>query len=253
MWLSPAFLNWRILVQVAYNDLDWKRAYEIWAHSERILQQYNDEFHLTDAITTLKRAMSHRLQLLKTIYRLDTIPLPKIPKRAIEQLAFLGIVRPTMLSRLIEIRNMIEHEDAAPPTCDRCIELLDFVWYFLRSTDRAGICQPTEIEFESTPYTEGVDNTYTLVLGMNPQNNWRLGFGAWVSASMLQENGQHGWFEVEVNRKQTRDEARQGILDSQAHEKRKVDDLRVEGLLVGPECELRRVFELYFELAVTGL
>jgi hypothetical protein len=35
------------------------------------------------------------------------------------------------------IRNDIEHKDASPPSIDRCVELADVTWYFLKTTDYA--------------------------------------------------------------------------------------------------------------------
>jgi hypothetical protein len=40
-----------------------------------------------------------------------------------------------MLKRLIDIRNIVEHQDSSPPSTDECQMFADLVWYFLRSTD----------------------------------------------------------------------------------------------------------------------
>jgi len=99
MWLSPEFLHWHTFVQDRLNNAgaDWERAYKIWAHAEEILEQHDDELDLVDAVTTLKRAMNHRLQFLKDTYSFKTIPVKSKPQRTIEQLAFWGIVRPTVI------------------------------------------------------------------------------------------------------------------------------------------------------------
>jgi hypothetical protein len=253
MWLSPEFLDWTAYTQVSFTDGNRERAYEIWSHSEQTLGQYGDDFHLVDAITTLKRSMSHRLQLLKTLYGFDAMPLTGIPKRTIEQLAFFGIVRPVMLSRLIDIRNAVEHEDSAPPDPGTCHELLDFVWYFLRSTDRLVAWQTTEIELESEPYTDGFDNCYELVLDFDPPRNWTPYFQGWVSPSMLSASKRDNWFEVQLDRMETRDEVRSHIQgDLSAHEHRYSDDLFIKGSVMGPENRMRTIFDLYFQLATIG-
>ena len=255
MWLSSEFLNWYAFVEnrLDSDDFGWKRAYEIWTHAEQVLDQHSDEFHLVDVVTTLKRAMTHRLQLLKNTYIFDAIPVRGTPQRTIEQLAFWGIVRPTMLVQLIHIRNAVEHQDATPPTQVRCKELLDFVWYFLRSTDRLAGSTPSRVEFVSESYTEGIDNTYDLELAISPQNSWKLEFAGWINASALSESRQDGWLEIQLSRRETRDEVRSHVVwDSTAHENRKADDLRIEGTIIGPESKLRRIFDLYFELAFTG-
>lgn len=255
MWLSSEFLNWDVYVQGYLNnsDADWERAYTMWTHAEQVLAQYSDEFHLIDAITTLKRATSHRLQLLKNTYNFDMIPVAGKPKRTIGQLAFWGIIRPTMLVRLIDIRNAVEHEDATPPPRERCLELLDFVWYFLRSTDRLTIYPPMEIVYESGAYTDGIDNTYYLALDINPKNNWRVNIDGWVNATLILESQQNDWFEVQISHRETRDEVRSHIHDTKAHENRKEDDLYIKGTIIGPESKLRKFFDVYFELALTGL
>jgi len=255
MWLSPEFLDWYAHVQERLNndDAGWERAYKIWAHAEQVLEQYNDEFHLVDAVTTLKRVMSHRLQLLKNTYDFGTIPVTGKPQRTIEQLAFWGILRPTMLVRLMDIRNAVEHEDATPPTRERCLELLDFVWYFLRSTDRLAMYPPSEVEFESEAYTEGHGNTYWLLPKKGPRNSWRIDFAGWIGAAMLSESQQDNWFEVHISRRETRDEVRgPNGFALKVHENRKENDLSVEGTAIGPESKLRTVFDLYFRLALIG-
>ena len=254
MWLSSEFLHWYTFVQDRLNNAgaDWERAYKIWAHAEEILEQHNDELHLVDTVTTLKRAMNHRLQFLKDTYSFKTIPVKSKPQRTIEQLAFWGIVRPTMLVQLIDIRNAVEHEDASPPAHERCLEFLDFVWYFLRSTDRLAIYPPKEVMFESKVYTESHD-TYSLVLETNPQNNWTLNLGGWINASLLSESKRLDWFEIQLRRRETRDEVRShNEYASKAHENRKEDDLRIEGTIIGPEDKLQTIFDLYFELAFVG-
>lgn len=52
-----------------------------------------------------------------------------------ELLSTLDIIRPFMLQRLIDIRNIVEHQDSKPPSTDDCHMYADLVWYFLRSTD----------------------------------------------------------------------------------------------------------------------
>ncbi len=38
------------------------------------------------------------------------------------------------MKQLLAIRNDIEHRDVKPPSTEKCLELLDAVWYFLKST-----------------------------------------------------------------------------------------------------------------------
>jgi hypothetical protein len=248
MWLSPEILSWNAYIddRLYKEDAEGERAYQIWAHAEEILKQHIDAFHLVDVVTTLKRAMSHRLQFLKDSYKFEAIPVKKNPQRIIEQLAFWGIIRPTMLTKLIDIRNALEHEDATPPTHERCIELLDFVWYFLRSTDSLAVGPPIAFVL----YIESGD-TYDLALKTGPKNKWRIDFGGWINASLLSDSKKEEWFEIQISRQETRDEVRRyNELASKAHEKKKEDDLLVEGTITGPENKMQQIYERYFKLAL---
>ena len=65
----------------------------------------------------------------------------------LEFLYQLGIIRPSILRYLMEVRNNIEHNDAQPPALGRCNELLDIMWYFLRATDIIVQRKCTSIEY----------------------------------------------------------------------------------------------------------
>jgi hypothetical protein len=114
---------------------EWFRAYEIWEHADLILQQTCNKFHLIDAITSLKRAVNHRLRLLDKLYKFKRIPIKEKPSELLQILHYMDIVRPIMVEKLIQIRNAVEHEDASPPDYEACKVFSEFVWYFLRSTD----------------------------------------------------------------------------------------------------------------------
>jgi hypothetical protein len=151
LWLDPMILNWN--AEPASGRLEepqWRRPYEIWAHAESILQG-NDlsDFKRTDALTTLKRAVDRRVQQVNAIGDLKSIPIPDKPSGTLELLEYIGLIRPIMLHRLIEIRNAVEHKDNLPPTVEELLIFLEFVWYFLRSTDNA-LRHPIEV-FELQP------------------------------------------------------------------------------------------------------
>ena len=254
MWLSREFLDWYAFVQSDQEneDKDREGANRIWMHAEEILMQYHDELHLVDAVTSLKRAMSHRLNLIEKTYSFGRIPVGGQPRRTIEQLAFWGIVRPTMLIRLIEIRNAVEHENVSPPPHERCLELLDFVWYFLRSTDRLVLYTPQQVVFAMEVDTDG-DYTYSVVLEADPPKSWQLDFGGWINVSLLSQVEQKNWFQINVNKQKTRDEVRKWDSEAaKAHAHRRKDDVWIEGTIMGPERPLRELLERYFRLALAG-
>lgn len=251
MWLSPEFLTWDIYPDYEISDQNYRRAYEMWAHADQVLKQFQDDFHRVDALSTLKRALSHRLQLLKDLHKLDAIPLSRKPKRTIEQLAFFGVVRPTMLIQLIDVRNAIEHEDAPPPPYERCLELLDFVWYFLRSTDRLATRLITDIWF-GQPLAKDYHTRYFVTIDIGPKNAWQMNFVASVNSSLLHEDKENDWFQVRIDSLETRDELHSHISheDSNAPKDMQSKDLYIKGTIIGPENNLKEIFDLYFDIAL---
>lgn len=113
-----------------------KRSYALWNHANTLIQNANTEFELEDGIIDLKRALNHRLKLIEQIYGFKQyIPEYKnIPY--LEILERLSIIKPSLLKKLLIIRNNIEHNDDSAPEQERCLELSDIVWYFLKSTDQ---------------------------------------------------------------------------------------------------------------------
>lgn len=147
MWLANEILNWDKMIS-SYSVMDYEtRSYDIWHHSEKLLVPNVDPLFLTDVICSLKRSIHCRLNAIENIQNLSNITLPKYPRKSLEQLGYLGLIRPTLLKKLINIRNKIEHEDTPPPNYSRCLELLDSVWYFLKITDQLVNYPTTEIEF----------------------------------------------------------------------------------------------------------
>jgi hypothetical protein len=188
MWLSPAILEWESCVDswVGFQDESWRRAYSIWLHAEHLLERSSTELFRVDAITTLKRAVDHRIRLLDEIYELGRIPIRDKPVGNLELLNYLGIVRPRMVQRLIEIRNAVEHQDADPPNEEACLDFLEFTWYFLRSTDllvrrpiQSIALDPPEDEPESKYYGAGIE--------FNPEEGWIPRLTAWVVPGLLSE------------------------------------------------------------------
>ncbi|MFJ7407582.1 MULTISPECIES: hypothetical protein [unclassified Lysinibacillus] len=136
-WISNDVFNleYETDSSIVLNIADLKRAYEVWEHARSLIEKSESAFHLSDGITNLKRALNQRLQLIEKIYNFKNINLKGKHKGYLELLEFLGIVRPFLMKQLLTIRNDIEHRDAEPPSFEKCLELLDAVWYFLKSTD----------------------------------------------------------------------------------------------------------------------
>lgn len=136
-WISNEILNWESYSNssTVLEKEKGERAYEIWEHAKSQIENNESEFHLADGITNLKRALNHRLKLIEEIYSFKFVEINNRPKGYLEILEVFGVVRPFLMKRLLTIRNGIEHNDEKPPSYERCLELLDVVWYFLKSTD----------------------------------------------------------------------------------------------------------------------
>ncbi|MFH1635688.1 MAG: hypothetical protein ABIG63_16980 [Chloroflexota bacterium] len=100
-----------------------------------MLTKAQTKFDRVDVISTLKRAVDIRIKDLNSKYQLRRMPLSNMPKRTTDVLATVGILRPLMVDKLMTIRNQVEHHDSDPPSLAQCSELVDFPWYFFRSTD----------------------------------------------------------------------------------------------------------------------
>lgn len=113
-----------------------KRAYDLWNHANNLIQNATTDFQLEDGIIDLKRALNHRLKLIEQLYgfKKNISAYKNIPY--LEILEKLSIIKPSLLKKLLIIRNNIEHNDFSAPEQERCLELSDVVWYFLKSTDQ---------------------------------------------------------------------------------------------------------------------
>lgn len=241
IWLSPQILDWHLFIDSATIKpaKDWKRSYEIWQHAEDTLQSFSDDFHRVDAITTLKRVVEQRTNLLQRYYSFDEIPLPSRPKRTLELLAYLNVVKPVMLRSLIDVRNAVEHEDKSPPNLLRCAELSEMVWYFLRSTDRLCVSIPSGFylaESEDEP-----DDKYGVSINTGPEHNWTIEIGAAIDdLSLISETQKKDW--IRVNAENFERRTMTGFRDEDI---RSWEYVRFNGRVSGPELHSRRLIELY--------
>jgi hypothetical protein len=243
-WLSSEALNGKPINRSSTSlaDTNWERAYEIWEHAEEILRGYPDDSYLGDVIANLKRAVIHRTNHLMEVYALNKTPIKEQPRKALERLEYWGIIRPTMLRRLIDVRNAIEHEDAPAPDRERCFEFLDFVWYFLRSTDSLSKTMMEEFELSGS-------GEHDLVLTFHPNSDWKIElFGRLSSpSSLLSMTEVSDWIRVEVRLEPYKEILQRRHGNTPEEEKRaEFDDVLVDGQILGPEQQLKRIILRYF-------
>jgi hypothetical protein len=138
LWLPEDIFTWNATSSGGHYFVSSKliqRSYTIWEHSKTLIEESTNDLQLSDGILNLKRSFNQRLKLIEDIYSFKSIEISNKPKGYLELLEKYGIVRPYLMTKLLSIRNDIEHNDAPPPNINKCKELLDVVWYFLKSTD----------------------------------------------------------------------------------------------------------------------
>jgi hypothetical protein len=163
VWIDPSWLSWeyRALQSVPEESLGLypdetptsprdttTRLYDIHQHACDRLASDPTEFDRADAIINLRRVVALRVKTLKDKYQLCELQTGQKPRGDLELLSYFGIIRPFMLRRLVDIRNIVEHQASSPPPTDECLMFADLIWYFLRSTDKLVHGRVYEVDFE---------------------------------------------------------------------------------------------------------
>lgn len=221
VWIDSSFLNWYSLIGGGsyVEPTSLERAYDIWEHCRSLLVDNPTDFARSDAITNLKRCLYQRVTALEEVYFLEGIKLKESPKGSLEFLESLGLVRPFMLTHIREIRNDIEHRDASPPDFNRCQELLDLVWYFLKSTDTYMHLRRDDVGFEKLDSEEN-NTQYWLQISVEYELQHTLKVAGWLPSNMISANEQDGFFEIQVEKMESKadrwsnHEAHQDKLDT---------------------------------------
>lgn len=193
-WVSPEVLTWDRFVSKwsTHDEVEWKRSYAHWQHADQLLPGANDELRRVDIIAALKRAVDFRVKLLHSRWRLRDIPLPGRPRTSLERLELLGIARPHMVQRLVMLRNAIEHEDAHPPDTGTCRDLVEFVWYFLRSTDALVSKTTDSVELHPEPNHSVLGGT----MYGGPEQDWILTVSLRLNDPLIAFHEKKGWITV---------------------------------------------------------
>jgi hypothetical protein len=253
IWISATVLDWEfsVLSDRICSDGEWKKAYSDWSHAERTLSTASTEFHLIDVVTSLNRALTHRVKTLADLYSFKRIPIREKPDKVLDQLEYFGIIRPLMLNRLIGVRNTVEHEYVSPPQSDKCGEFVEFIWYFLRSTDVLAnrIVDSLQIKFPGEN-----DDYFCLELRTGPSNKWRYEIGGAIRSPLVSAEQKANHFRVALTKQQTwlqeAEELRKhGIEPIPERElRRNLDDLNFVGNIVGSGNLLRVITEKFFSV-----
>lgn len=194
VWIAPDFLEWP--AEVEYMEPQprgpVRRGYELWDNADEIVRQPTlTRVQRENIVLTLKRCIRQREGLLTTLYGLRSFPGQRAD--ALEVLESLGLVRPHMARILLAIRNEIEHEDALPPDPERCRELSEFVWYFLRSTDFFVRGRLDTVVFHMKSRRNWREVRVDLSINDKP---WAVGVMARIAPSSLSLEPRADWFSL---------------------------------------------------------
>lgn len=244
-WIDPKILTWTMYVSggETVEESILKRSYENWKHADDLIAKAKSEFDRIDVITTLKRAVDARLRLLDQIYKFKTIPIPDKPKDLYGILSCFDIIRPLLLSTLYEIRRGVEHRDAEPPTQDRCKEFVEFVWYFLRSTDNLllNISNHIEIVSDSSEYEH-----YCLTIIVREQGRWSFFLRGWLPSEFWSPTYREDWIELEAKELVEGKDFKERIRDNSLLSNWNDTDRKFAGPVIFSPEQLRQIFLTYF-------
>jgi hypothetical protein len=255
LFLSPTVLSWqwRSESSTVYSEDAWRRPYEHWRHADEIDPSIS-EFKRIDIITTLKRAVDHRVRALMGLYDLRGLPLSDAPKEHLELLEYVGLVRPLMVSRLITIRNAVDHEDAAPPSPDECRTLTEFVWYFLRSTDR--VVRFVVDSMDVAPPDQNTDQLrpYGMRVAFSDENDWIPRISGRFRKETVSSVAIDSWINVQVKKIESGADMISRWQDSpegtdrQSAAETDPEDFFLRGEIRGPGNAIREIVRTYFEI-----
>jgi hypothetical protein len=197
IWLTPELLQWSTFASglLPNDSTPWARTYELLGHAEKRLKEARTDDDRADVVSILRRVLNHRLEKFKSIY-LKKIILPTKPKGTIEQLEFFGIAKRGMVHKLLNIRNQIEYNDKRPPKAETCAELVEFMWYFLRSTD-IYISNPID-DFEMQNYDINGKTASHCSLNFGPKNNWNNSFYGWFEDVDISFEAKPNWLRLKL-------------------------------------------------------
>lgn len=176
LWISNKIFSWGKFVESStpQEKNHYKRPKEHWEHAYKISKKNLSEFDRIDIISTLKRVIDIRIKSLNQIYKLKRIPGLKKSDSIVEILKTFNLIQPVMISKIIEVRNRIEHQDKPPPSTRECEELIEFVWYFIKSTDSHIIKVADGFLLEEDQLN--LNDGFFLSIETGPIHDWKIKF-----------------------------------------------------------------------------
>lgn len=166
--------------------------YAYYRQAERLAEN-STRHNLIDLISNLKRSVDHRIKQISSVYKIKKAPF--FLNSVSETLVSLEVVRPFMLKEIITIRNAVEHQFADPPAHNRCLELIEVVWYFLKSTDQLAKRVSFGVSL-CNPYND----IYYICYTGSPANEWKGEYRFRLPACMFIKCESTNIFAVELSK-----------------------------------------------------
>lgn len=233
---------------IELQDEERKRCYSYLNHAESLLVAANNDYFYIDVISNLKRAVDHRVKLISKQYNIKPVSKLFDLKGTFETLAEFSLIRKLMVSKLLELRNCIEHQFQTAPSHDRCEEYIEFTWYFLRSTDYLAKELCTDIYFDA-----GESSHYFAELQLSIESGWNIELRACLPKKFYKDHSSSDFHPIEVIESKLggtiieQNEAKADIETDEYWNDLALDDIYIDNANV--KCpELKRVIiREYFE------
>jgi hypothetical protein len=251
-WLDAAILEWtpEFLSGIGQQRPRFLRPHQILDHAYRLLADDPEPFVLADVLSNLKRAVNSRLQHVEEIYCLAST----FPKAvgALERLEGVGLAKPFLIRELFELRNDVEHKDATPPSQQRCGELADTTWYFLKTTDypcKTAVSGVT-LRCESGPYARDPNLWLSAQL---QSDSTEIFLNGWLPVPLLHTKPLPGSLPLAIRKQRSKtslqysDGTPVSTAGIAAHAERGDDERYVDATVVATDALKRKLWTLAFQ------
>jgi len=243
-WLSASILSWLARDEggTILDSAMRRRSYEHLQRAEYFLScdAIPSDHDRADCISNLRKCLSHRLQHFESVYNLRSVIEAPKKRPYLEILAELGVVRPSLIQGLLQIRNDVEYNDAVPPDSERCHEFVDIVWYLLRSTDAMLHTARTGLML-TPPDSDPWDSVYWCSLDLEYSPTFDVTISGWVPCSCASASEKASYLVVQAESFHTKGE-KWGF--GSEHADKQDDDIWIIGRMLPRREERHRIVQL---------
>jgi hypothetical protein len=254
--LSKKFLDWELfpMTRSSFEGRDIYRPFKYWQQAEKNINTATTEMDYIDSIINMNREVDCRMKWLNKLYQFKSMKFVNYRKNKMDSLEALRIIRSTMILKLNDLRNSLEHRYTNPPNKLRCFEFLDFVWYFLKSSNYLSQ-NLTEIFDLESPSRNKIGPNYWVSIEPKPNENWSFLFRGWVPNHFIKKDCQSDDIEVEIESIETKEELeikrnkkikKTGSSDDWEGNNKNKKDFYIKGNFIGPNDVLIFITRKYF-------